>query len=166
MNRFLYWLSGLLPARLINDGSRPYLERYYMATLFGWRIYLHRFVDDDPDRGLHDHPWSRAFSLVLSGYYAEHRRDGVRIVRWFNSLTADTFHRVMIPDGVPCCWTLFVHKAGVVKTWGFMKPLEFPSESFIFTPYNYDREGGKPTGWWRTAPKGRNVGRVLNVPKV
>ena len=67
-------ISDRLPCRFI-DGPKgePYLERYYLIGLFGWHAYLHRFVDSDPDRGLHDHPWGRAVSLVLSGAYREIR---------------------------------------------------------------------------------------------
>ena len=47
--RFLYWWSGHLPLRLISKAGGPYLERYYLFTLFGHRFYLHRFVASDPD---------------------------------------------------------------------------------------------------------------------
>ncbi|WP_244260428.1 hypothetical protein [Burkholderia gladioli] len=57
MRRVLYAISSRLPCRIIADGNKPYLERYYLATVFGVRFYLHRFVASDPDRGLHDHPW-------------------------------------------------------------------------------------------------------------
>ena len=116
MKKILYWLTNFLPCRIINDGETPYLERYYLGTLFGWRLYLHQFVGSDPDRGLHDHPWSRAFSIILSGWYYELTRSGERRVRWFNSLTGDTFHRVILPidwsrGDAPDkpCWTLFFH---------------------------------------------------------
>jgi len=100
-NKLLYWLSGFMPCRLINDGDRPYLERYYVGTLLGWRFYLHRFVGSDPAGTLHDHPWSKAYSLILSGWYWEETRSGTRRVRWFNSLTGDTFHRVVLPVLTP-----------------------------------------------------------------
>ena len=66
MNRLLLWLTGFLPCRIISEGDQPYLERYYLMTLFGWRFYIHRFVASDPDRGLHDHPWPKAYSIILS----------------------------------------------------------------------------------------------------
>ncbi len=97
MSRLLWRLSAHLPMRVINDGQRQYLVRYYVGTLFGWRFYLHQFVGSDPDRGLHCHPWRLAFSIILSGWYYEETSYGTRKVRWFNWLTGDTFHRVVLP---------------------------------------------------------------------
>lgn len=169
MNKLLYWLSGFLPFREISDGNVPYLERYYLCTVFGWRFYLHQFVGSDPDRGLHDHPWSKAYSLILSGWYWEETRSGTRKVRWFNSLTGDTFHRVVLPlslDAKPhaCgmrlynntpqpCWTLFMHKAGDVKPWGFWRISD--KQWAYFEPYTYTREGSQKD-WWLTATKRAN----------
>lgn len=166
MNKLLYWLTGYLPARIISDGEAPYLERYYLFTLLGWRFYLHRFVGSDPDLGLHDHPWVRAFSIVLSGWYWEERRSGRRKVRWFNALTGDTFHRVVLPVQYASeqewpCWTLFFHRTGKAKEWGFLNAIDETGEIKIFEPYTYAREG-RQTDWWLTAPPGRYVGRQAN----
>lgn len=172
MNKFLFWLTSKLPARLINgpDGE-PYLERYYMCTVLGWRFYIHRFVGDDPDRGLHDHPWLRAFSILLVGWYIEQRRHGYNVVRWFNWLTGDSFHRVILPSRRPV-WTLFGHKVGDVKEWGFLTQRNCTSFSNnfdegrffceqVFTPYAYKNEGGKkPADWWKTAPRGADITRA------
>lgn len=173
MKKLLHWLSGYLPYREISDGNVPYLERYYVGTLFGWRFYMHQFVGSDPDRGLHDHPWPKAYSVILSGWYWEETRSGTRKVRWFNSLTGDTFHRVVLPcaadgrqpdavcdltHGVSPCWTLFMHKAGSVKLWGFLRQPVRPTENYpavdylIFEPYRYTREGSQKD-WWLTAKK-------------
>lgn len=144
----LYRIADELPLRIISDGTRPYLERHYIGTVFGLRVYLHRFVGDDPDRGLHDHPWSWACSFVLAGWYNELRRTHLmpRPVRWFNWLRADTFHRVLLPRTlreldvsnprttrawnlrVHPCWTLFIHPAKSCKPWGFWR--ETPAGTF------------------------------------
>lgn len=154
MRTFLFWLTSRLPCRIISDGNTPYLERYYLFTLLGWRFYLHRFVGSDPDRGLHDHPWARAFSIVLAGQYWEETRSGRRLVRWFNSLTGDTFHRVVLPHvglyEFPC-WTLFFHRAEYVKEWGFLR-------GQVFIPYIRTRSDEMPD-WWNRVPKGRNEPR-------
>lgn len=163
MAKFLYWFTGYLPCRFINDGEHDYLERYYLFTIFGWRFYIHQFVGSDPDRGLHDHPFAKAYSLILSGWYFEETRSGTRRVRWFNSLTSDTFHRVILPidwskGDAPekPCWTLFFHKAGDVKPWGFWRPVEGDHEAFVnaayFQPYTYAREGSQKD-WWLTAKR-------------
>lgn len=166
MRTFLFWLTSRLPCRIISDGNTPYLERYYLFTVLGWRFYLHRFVGSDPDRGLHDHPWSRAFSIILAGQYWEETRSGRRLVRWFNSLTGDTFHRVVLPHvglhEYPC-WTLFFHRAAKVKQWGFLRqtPMHTPTGWRViqlFTPYVYTRADEMPD-WWTRAPKGRDEPR-------
>lgn len=184
MKRFLYWLTSRLPCRIISEGDAPYLERYYLFTVLGWRFYLHRFVRSDPDRGLHDHPWSLAFSIILSGWYYEETRTGVRKVRWFNTLTGDSFHRVVLPcahayPDMTCkdharagishpiapgverpCWTLFFHRVGYVKSWGFLREVPDADGVAIFEPYNYAKEGSQ-RGWWLTAPKGRDSTRRM-----
>jgi hypothetical protein len=167
MNRFLHWLTGFLPARIINDGQRDYLERYYVTTIFGMRIYLHRFIGSDPDRGLHDHPWSWAFSLILAGFYYEQRRDGIRRRRWGNWLTGDSFHRVILPriDGnygihledqepeYQPCWTLFIHRAKKNKSWGFLRDISAEdAHGLLWTPF-----ASHEPNWWLTAPTGKQL---------
>lgn len=169
MRAFLFWLAGRLPCRIIAEEGSVYLERYYLFTLLGWRFYLHRFVGSDPDRGLHDHPWSRAFSIILAGWYFEETRAGTRKVRWFNSLTGDSFHRVVLPCGdyrpdFSCdefpCWTLFFHRAEYVKEWGFWRrfPVSGSDEAALFTPYIRRRTDEMPD-WWNRVPKGCNEPR-------
>lgn len=160
MNQLLWWFSARLPGRIISEGAIPYLERYYLFTLFGWRWYLHRFVGSDPDRGLHDHPWRWAFSIILWGWYWEHTRSGVRKVRWLNFLLGDSFHRVVLPtreDGaLKPCWTIFVHKVGDIKPWGFMRQFANTIGTQVWTEFQYPG-GAKKADWWLTAPKGRDL---------
>lgn len=182
MNTLLYWLTNRLPCRIISDDGTPYLERYYICTLFGVRFYLHRFVGSDPARGLHDHPWAWARSIVLSGWYFEERRDGkLHKVRWFNKLTGDTFHRVILPkhdvwvtthyehgnvtsssQWVRCdqpCWTLFFHAAEYSKPWGFLKMRDSTGMGY-WKPWNWPSNGmGSSKPWWLKAPKGRDEPR-------
>lgn len=196
VNRLLYWLTGRLPCRIISDNGRPYLERYYLFTLLGVRFYIHRFVGSDPARGLHDHPWPWAGSIVLSGWYLEERRGseqhavtkvlaelhgttGIvrRKVRWFNWLTGDSFHRVVLPKhdvwvrreyergpiaaeaGLESldkpCWTLFFHRAAYTKPWGFLRPIESET-AVMWVPHNYPKDGTGTTGaWWNQVPIGK-----------
>lgn len=154
MRRMLYWLTGFLPCRIISDGERPYLERYFVCRLFGRNVYIHRFVASDPDRGLHDHPWSWALSIVLAGHYLEERRTGTRTVRWLNRITADTFHRVLKPEGAADVWTLFIHGARS-KEWGFLR--QEPNAPFlVWRPFAYPDCSNKPGRWWENAPRGRD----------
>lgn len=151
----LYQLTNRLPARVINDGNAPYLERYYVGTVFGVRFYLHQFVGSDPDRGLHDHPWPWAFSVILAGSYLEETRAGTKPVRWFNFLTGDSFHRVILKERygrkLPV-WTLFAHRAKKTKRWGFLRPGGAGDQSQTYTlhPQSHD-------GWWHSAPRGHEL---------
>lgn len=154
MNRLLYWLTAKLPCRIIADEDAPYLERYYLATVLGVRFYLHRFVGDDPARGLHDHPWPWAVSLILFGRYLEETRSGTRLVRWVNFLSGDSFHRVLLLGGRPV-WSLFAHRAAYVKPWGFLKASP-TTNTASWVPFNFPHgDGTAPPGqWWKTAPAG------------
>ncbi|WP_339862319.1 hypothetical protein [Paremcibacter congregatus] len=164
-NRFFEKITTRLPYREIRgDNGEPYLERYFVCEFPDWRIlgkwrggavYIHRFVDSDPDRGLHDHPWRRAYSLILSGSYDE--------VRWLN-IWEHTFetvrkragnltringadqHRVVLRDGVPA-WSLFWH-SGRVKGWGF-----YGTQQGVVTGFAFCAEVEDPDRkqWWKTA---------------
>jgi hypothetical protein len=190
MIRFLYWLSGRLRCRIIADkDGTPYLERYYVGTVFGVRFLLHRFVASDPLRGFHDHPWPWAGAVVLSGFYYEQTRSGVRAVRHINGLVGDSFHRVILPaqsgepfdldaaaQGQPrSCWTLFFHRAKYTKPWGFLRGSPPTAEHLtehvghgsttrIWIPHNYPLDGaGTDNAWWNTAPYGRDEPRRFTM---
>lgn len=156
MKHFLNWLTNFLPCRVISDVDTPYLERYYLFTLFGAHFYLHQFVGSDPDCGLHDHPWRWAVSFILVGCYIEDTRYGLREVRWFNKLTGDSFHRVILPTLGSSVWTLFFHRAKREKTWGFLHPSGEIDLLFKQHQYRLD-ELGRDEKWWKTAPTGRQV---------
>jgi len=147
-------LSRYLPGRRIDgDNGQPYLERFYVGGVFGWCIYLHRFVASDPDRGVHDHPWRRAVSLVLTGGYREVRlRDRerhttvIRRVRPLsvNLIRGEDFHRVLLD--VPEAWTLFLHGPRV-KGWGFLR-------GGNYVPYARDATDFRHEDWWEKTPRG------------
>ncbi len=151
----LHRLTARLPCRLIDgEHGEPYLERYYLAGIKGWHLYLHRFVASDPDRGLHDHPWGSAMSLVLSGGYDEIRaapgdpgRTRVRHVRpWtINRLRGEDYHRVVLRDDRPA-WTLFAHGPRT-KGWGFLN-------GGAYRAMSRDQDDARHPDWWRDAPSG------------
>lgn len=119
LRKALFAVSQYLPGRYIDHGDEPYMERFLVGTFFGRRLYLHRFVASDP-LGLHDHPFLRAWSIILAGWYLEERW-AVRFVRrWFNRIGPNDFHRVILPDNGKDVWTLFWHTARV-KPWGVMR---------------------------------------------
>jgi hypothetical protein len=173
MKGFLFWFSGFLPLREIKEENTPYLERFYLFTVLGWRFYLHHFVGSDPARGLHCHPWRLAFSIILSGWYWEETSYGTRKVKWFNWLTGDSKHRVVLPvsvwrkgsmrlDKPETCWTLFAHNVNESgkkdKDWGFYTDLKMPDYpgAMAFHPYRYEKEGDQKD-WWLTAKTRRKL---------
>jgi hypothetical protein len=120
----LGWLNGG-PHFVVGDPARPYLLRWYILPRNPWCcLYLHKFVRDDDDRALHDHPWA-SISLCLLGSYVEHLPEGKRTVRGGSiTLRAATFrHRVELIDDKPA-WTLFL-TGKRVREWGFWCPKGF-----------------------------------------
>lgn len=124
INKFLFWLTGFLPCRIITINDSPYLERYYITR----NIYLHRFISLDGDRNLHDHPWT-AMSFILSGCYTEELTEGRhRVRKWFNFIDAGKFHRIMFVE--PHTWTLFIRGTqlgpwGFINNKGYYKPVTY-----------------------------------------
>lgn len=117
------------------EGQPPYLLRWYVIPRNPWfNIYLHKFLRDDDDRALHDHPWWFV-SLMVWGMYVEVTDEGrtVRSApepwRWFWGdrplvFRASTWrHRVeLIKAGtnrtpIPC-WTLII-TGRRTRLWGF-----------------------------------------------
>lgn len=168
IERWLYRFSAKLRCRIINGNQgEPYLERYHLFRLpGGGGVYLHRFVDSDPDRGLHDHPWKAAVSLVLSGGYRELRLQQEKHVNrivdrqvksWhLNIIRGDDFHRIVL-DQQTSAWTLFAH-TGKVKDWGFIK-LEQTGDVRYQPQQQVTSEPGHEN-WWLTAPRGSQIQRT------
>lgn len=122
--------------------SRLLLPRMWLPFVGSFRPMLHHFHRTDDDRELHNHPWARSFSLVLTGSYDEERlydaNEGVvinRRVRWFNTLTDKDFHRVTRLNGD--VFTLFV-TGKRVQDWGF-----YDVDTDVFTPHRefLDKKG-------------------------
>lgn len=154
--RILFWITRNRPTRLIKLDGKPYLERHFVAEFMGICFYLHRFVRDDNERHLHDHPWLHAFSIVLHGHYKEQRgiakqyagNDyhidwGFRNVRWFNYIPRRhheaAVHRIV--NIKPETWTLFFHSTWEFE-WGFYKKQ--------FNKWVYEKYAGTGTDkrWW------------------
>lgn len=123
-------------------GQEPYLQRWWLIPrnpVFG--VYLHRFLNDDDDRALHDHPWPNV-SILLRGGYVEvtpltkRQEEGAAVMpgrgKRREYFAGDikfrgprSLHRIeLLRDGtgkrVPC-WTLFI-RGPVVREWGFACP--------------------------------------------
>ena len=115
------------PDRVINNG---YLLRWYVIPRNPiFNIYLHKFMADDDDRALHDHPWV-SLSCLIEGSLVEHTPKGRRLIRegqwvWRWPLTA---HRIQVASYVRAgriarkeAWTLFI-TGPRLRVWGFHTP--------------------------------------------
>lgn len=161
--RLLFRLSGRLRCRIIRGNhGEPYLERYHLFRLpGGGGVYIHRFLDSDPDRGLHDHPWRHAIGLVLAGGYLEQRLVGGRVRARslgpgrINRLSGTDFHRIVLP-GETEAWTLFLHTRNV-KDWGFLATTSVGEHQFV--PHEAVNTEGSHGDWWKKAPRGRRAPR-------
>lgn len=160
LSHLLFKATAFCRCRIINGPNQsPYLERYHLFRLpFGYHAYLHRFVASDPGRGLHNHPWNRAVSLVLSGEYEEvrmanalgnhelmTRRIGAGHLNWIGG---SAFHRINL-IGNREVWTLFVH-GPKTKSWGFLR-----KQQHRYAFHDHDRllqQMSYPL-WWKTASK-------------
>lgn len=163
IRRALFRYTASRPCRLIDIEGRPYLERYYLGSLFGVTAYLHRFVGYDSDREVHDHPWRFAFALGLAGSYVEFRVQTLDAdlgwrgdYRWMypgkvSRLGPNTFHQIIRAEFDT--WTLFVHGRRI-KTWGFLRRER--SGARYFQPFDVNAT----RRWWERAPLGRDADRV------
>ena len=122
MFKFIFQYFGRY--RLINDrqDQKPYLERYYLflkdRTTFPFNIFLHKFLNSDPD-DKHDHPWWYLSMPLYPGYW-EYTEDGKFWRGPFSIRTAaaNTFHRIELDKERPYCWTLFI-PGRKIRDWGF-----------------------------------------------
>lgn len=167
--RLLYRLTANRPTRLISIEGQPYLERYFIGQWMGITVYLHRFVRDDDERSLHNHPWRHALSLVLCGSYTETQAVSAthahictckenlvwlhkETVRWFNYIRRDDFHQI---TGVrPETWTLFLHTRWRFR-WGFLRRIDKKVPFYQFQTHISDQA----REWWHNAPPAKHAGR-------
>lgn len=141
------------PDFIIGGEENPYLLRWYLIPRNNWlNVYLHKFVRDDDDRALHDHPWWFV-SIMIRGGYREYQPltnsdplaslltshidfetgDGP-IVGTYRAAPSIAFrratqrHRVALDygkDGKPIpCWTIVI-TGPKVRDWGFWCPRGF-----------------------------------------
>ncbi len=146
MKKLYYWFITLLsgkPHFIIGGLDNPYMYRWYLVPrnrLFN--LYLHKFLRDDDDRALHDHPWW-FYSIMIRGGYNEVvpaaigeycTPDGNTVIeRTAPSIAfrpATHRHRVVLhrdsSGAMKPAWTLIL-TGRVVRLWGFWCPSGFIS---------------------------------------
>lgn len=122
------------------DGKTLYMDRWWLFNPYGkdadgnqtparWprlpSVRIHHIVRRDIDRHLHNHPWRKARTIILDGWYVEHVGDvygNRRRLFWFKDDTQemghDHFHKItsVSPGGV---YTMFITWGGS-EGWGFL----------------------------------------------
>lgn len=155
----LFAVAGQRPPNLVVGAENPdgaYLLRWYLTPWRGWfsgmepaqmkawqrvvhavvkrlpNLYLHKFLRDDDDRALHDHP-SWAVSFILRRGYIEHTiaDGGIHYRREYGPgslrfLRTRHTHRIELHTNTSTgtaepCWTLFLFGPRV-RDWGFHCP--------------------------------------------
>lgn len=136
MKRFADWLIARAQRRepdfIVGGREHPYLLRWWLIPRNRFfNIYLHKFLRDDDDRALHDHPWAWC-SILLRGKYVEHtiapggiHRRQLRTAGTVKFALPSKAHRIeLLVDGegysIPC-WTVFI-TGPRVRQWGFHCP--------------------------------------------
>ena len=126
-----------------------YLQRTYLISsknIFGLpEILLHQFFESDQDPDLHNHPWDKSVSYILTGSYRETRLfidnktkfDTDRIAPTRNIIYANDYHQITLLEKP--IWTLFI--AGKrIQSWGFWKielMSHIPSKEYIISNNNH-----------------------------
>jgi 8-oxo-dGTP diphosphatase len=168
IRKLIIFITNYLPVKVIRDDRGiPFLYRYHLFALTndGPGMCIHHFVNSDPDRGYHDHPWNKALSFILCGRYEERILDltnkkeftTYKRERWnFNYLRGEgTFHRVMIGEKEDA-WTLFAFGRRR-KIWG-MIGLDGQYKQMSQTVSDGDG------GWWRYLGLGYGVDHHVKHP--
>jgi hypothetical protein len=98
-----------------------YMHRWWLIPRNRYfNIYLHKIMQNDDDRALHDHPWW-SVSILLKGKLREVLHSGLRYPLRFIPLFRSSMlaHRLEVVEGP--VWTLFI-TGPVVRSWGFHCP--------------------------------------------
>lgn len=126
---------------IVLDGEL-YLSRLNLIKTPWFSVKLHWIHRPDPDRDLHDHPWT-FIAFVLRGSYEEweskkpaSQSGKLRKINWFNYKNSVTAHR--ISKVAPNVLTLVISgPKNYKKSWGF-----FDAETLEYTNWRI-YEGNK-----------------------
>ena len=112
------WASQRTPHRVIGE---RYLHRWHVLPRNRLcNVYLHKFLGDDDDRALHDHPWI-SLSWCLAGRMVEYTASQTNAIDQgqFKYRKGRYAHRLEIVEGP--VWTLFI-TGPKFREWGFHCP--------------------------------------------
>lgn len=113
------------PDLIIDGGNGPQTLRWHLFRWRGIQIALHRWLQSDSDRALHDHSAGN-ISILLTGWYTEvfsHAWEmtvaKLRWPFWPYYRGGDVPHRVQLTHGQ--VWTLWI-RFKPWREWGFHCP--------------------------------------------
>jgi hypothetical protein len=145
-SNFIDWSKRLFsgqPHFIVGGHDDPYMLRWYLIPrnrLFN--IYLHKFLRDDNDQALHDHPWWFVSFMLKGGYFEMIPGPNGGLSRSVIKRTAGSLafrpathrHRVVLfrnQWGRQPCWTIVV-TGRAKRSWGFWCPKGFvPWKQFV-----------------------------------
>lgn len=139
--KLLKWLLKLItlkPHFIIGGFAAPYMLRWFLIPRNPWfNVYLHKFLRDDDDRALHDHPWNfLSFMLkgayvetrpcgFMGGRYVEHRQRCAPSIAYRRATDRHCVTLLKDQAGNPIpCWTVVV-TGPKLREWGFWCPKGF-----------------------------------------
>jgi hypothetical protein len=119
----------------------PEAQRHERPIKWLPSIRVHHILREDHARDPHSHPWNKARTIILKGWYNEDRleEDGWCLVRYLRmkgdtaTLNHDDFHNI-VQVGTGGVVTLFF-TWDYVGTWGFLTDRGF-------VPHNEYKDGG------------------------
>lgn len=92
----------------IGGRNDPYMLRWWWLPRNRFlNVYIHRFLRDDEDRALHDHPWW-SFSILCQGFIREF------YTAWFQDGTSYTAIRDLVPGDTVFRKATFSHRIVVM----------------------------------------------------
>lgn len=122
------YAAKIAPDQVIGDPNDPYMLRWHITPRDSVRggVYLHKFLKDDDDRALHDHPW-QSHSICLSGELLEFYHFGVGEVDPDNIYSRKVTPGMHIPRSAEMAHRLVVVEPGFTlfmygpkcREWGF-----------------------------------------------
>lgn len=130
MIELLVWVLRklFLVREIVSRKDVVHFQRYRVISTPWFKIFIHRILESDGDKDLHDHPFDFK-SLVLKGsykeYYAIGPQWGLVKERVFkplriNSHAHDDAHKIEVIKGP--VWTLFFTN-GRLHEWGYQTNL-------------------------------------------
>lgn len=94
-----------------------YLLRWHLIPRNRFfNIYLHKFIGNDDERALHDHPW-HSLSIRLKGELWEYT-PWVQLAPRIKYRSATMAHRIELVDKSKPAWTIFI-TGPAIREWGF-----------------------------------------------